>query len=317
MKKFLPLALLAALAALFFMTESQSWAATVAAKSRACPTAAFPDLSKSAGAGGNYAKPSISVSCTSSQLKVTSNGMISFAYDPKTPNGLSTQEWSWAVALNPVKAKSVTPINTVMGTIGFTVSGLPIYGPTEGPVPADSAFGDPVYNKLVDVCGGHTGYKSDYHHHAITMEQQCNLSKQTILGYALDGFPIYSTLGCLDTKCTKTAIMKSGYLKTGNPKTNTWSAYTYKKSTSNTVLDSCNGRKQPDGTYGYHATTGFPYLLGCLTGTAALTSGKAAEPMPPMGGQGPANGKPPVGGTPAGGPPPIDGPPPKGGPGNP
>jgi hypothetical protein len=204
-----------------------------------------------------------------------------------------------------------------MGTIGFTVSGLPIYGPTEGPVPADSAFGDPVYNKLVDVCGGHTGYKSDYHHHAITMEQQCNLSKQTILGYALDGFPIYSTLGCLDTKCTKTAIMKSGYLKTGNPKTNTWSAYTYKKSTSNTVLDSCNGRKQPDGTYGYHATTGFPYLLGCLTGTAALTSGKAAEPMPPMGGQGPADGKPPVGGPPAGGPPPKDGPPPKGGPGNP
>jgi hypothetical protein len=317
MKKFLPLALLAALAAFFFMTESQSWAATVAAKSKACPTAAFPDLSKSAGAGGNYAKPAISVTCTSSQLKVTSNGMISFAYDPKTPNGLSSQEWSWAVALNPVKAKSITPINTVMGTIGFTVSGLPIYGPTEGPVPADSAFGDPVYNKLVDVCGGHTGYKSDYHHHAITMEQQCNLSKQTILGYALDGFPIYSTLGCLDTKCTKTAIMKSGYLKTGNPKTNTWSAYTYKKSTSNTVLDSCNGRKQPDGTYGYHATTDFPYLIGCLTGTAALTSGKAAEPMPPMGGQGPADGKPPVGGPPAGGPPPKDGPPPKGGPGNP
>ena len=44
---------------------------------------------------------------------------------------------------------------------------------------------------------------------------------------------------------------------------------------------------------------------------SALTSGKAAEPMPPMGGQPPADGKPPVGGPPAGGPPPKDGPPPK------
>jgi hypothetical protein len=304
MKKFLPFALVASLLAFFLLTDTQSWAATVAANSKACPTSAFPDLSKSAGAGSNYAKPSISVTCSSTQLKVISNGMISFAYDPKTPNALAAQEWSWAVPLNPVKAKSVTSIKNAMGTLGFTVSGLPIYGPTEGPMPADSAYGDPVYNKLVDVCGGHTGYQSDYHHHEITMVQQCNLSKQTILGYALDGFPIYTTLGCLDSKCTKSAMMRSGYSKTGNPKTNSWSAYTYKKSTSNTVLDSCNGRKQPDGTYGYHATSNFPYLIGCFTGTASLNTGRAAEPMPPMGGQPPAGGPPPGGQPPAGGPPP-------------
>ena len=306
MKKFLPLALLAALAAFFFMSDSQSWAATVAAKSKACPTDVFPDLSKSAGAGGSYAKPAISVSCSSTQLKVTSNGMISFAFEPKTPNALSPQEWSWAVPLNPVKAKSVTTIKNVLGTLGFTVSGLPIYGPTEGPMPTAEAYGDPVYNKIMDTCGGHTGPSREYHHHAIFLAQQCNLSQQSILGYALDGFPIYTTLGCLDTKCTKTAMMKSGYLKTGDPKTNSWSAYTYKKSTSSTVLDSCNGRKQPDGTYGYHATTDFPYIIGCFTGTATLTKGRAAEPMPPMGGQ-----------PPAGGPPPMGGQPPKGASGNP
>ena len=309
--------------ALFLLTDTPSWAAIVAAKSKICPTAVFPDLSNSAGAGRDYAKPSISVSCSTTELKVISNGMISFAYDPKTPNGLAEQEWSWAVPLNPAKAKSVTTIKNVMGTLGFTISGLPIYGPTEGPVPPDSAFGDPVYNKLVDVCGGHTGYKSDYHHHSITMVQQCNLAKQTILGYALDGFPIYTTLGCLDKKCTKTANMKSGYIKTGNPKTNSWSAYAYKKSTSSTVLDSCNGRKQPDGTYGYHATTNFPYIIGCFTGTAALTTGRAAEPMPPMGGEPPVGQQPPAGGPPpadgkqppAGGPPPADGKqPPAGGP---
>ena len=306
MKKFLPLALLAAFAAFIFMTESQSWAATVAAKSKVCPTAAFPDLSKSSGAGDNYAKPLLSVSCSSTQLKVTSNGMISFAFEPKTPNALSPQEWSWAVPLNPVKAKSVTTIKNVLGTLGFTVSGLPIYGPTEGPMPASQAFGDPVYNKIMDTCGGHTGPGREYHHHAIFLVQQCNLSQQSILGYALDGFPIYTTLGCLDSKCKKTAMMKSGYLKTGNPETNSWSAYTYKKSTSNTTLDSCNGRKQPDGTYGYHATTDFPYIIGCFTGAAALATGRAGEPMPPMGGP-----------PPFGGPPPMGGPPPRGAPGNP
>jgi len=111
--------------------------------------------------------------------------------------------------------------------------------------------------------------------------------------------------------------MKSGYLKTGNPKTNSWSAYTYKKSTSSTVLDSCNGRTQPDGTYGYHVTADFPYIIGCFTGTAVIPTGRAAEPMPPMGGEPPGGAQPspgaqpPAGGLPPkGGPPPKDGPPP-------
>ena len=298
MKKILPLALVASLVAFFVLTDSQSWAETVAAKSKVCPTAAFPDLSQSVGAGAGYAKPSISVSCSSTELKVVSNGMISFPFEQKTPNALAAQEWNWSVPLNPVKAKSVTSIKNVLGTLGFTVSGLPIYGPTEGPQPTAEAFGDPVYNKIMDTCGGHTGPSREYHHHAIFLVQQCNLSKQVILGYALDGFPIYTTLGCLDKKCTKTALMKSGYAKTGNPKTNSWSAYTFKVSKSSNVLDACNGRTQPDGTYGYHATTDFPYLIGCFTGTATIPTGRASEPMPPMGGQQPPMGgqQPPMGG---------------------
>ena len=95
--------------------------------------------------------------------------------------------------------------------------------------------------------------------------------------------------------------MQSGYLKTGDPTTNTWDAYTYKKSKSSNVLDSCNGRTQPDGTYGYHATTNFPYIIGCFAGTATLPKGRAGGPMPPMGmdGQKPPMGmdgqKPPMG----------------------
>ncbi len=292
MKKTIPLAMIALLLSFLFMSGNQSWAATAAAKSKLCPTSAFPDLSKSAGAGAGYNKPSISVSCSKSELQVSSNGMISFAFERKTPNALSEQRYNWSVPLNPVKAASATSIRNVLGTLGFTVSGLPIYGPTEGQQPAAQAFGDPVYNKILDTCGGHTGPGREYHHHAITLESACNLSKQSILGYALDGFPIYTSLGCVDKKCRKSAVMKSGYVKSGDPTTNTWDAYTYTSSKSTTVLDSCNGRTQPDGTYGYHVTTDFPYIIGCFSGTATLAKGRAGEPMPPMGGP----GKPPMGG---------------------
>jgi len=300
MKRTLPIILIASLVGFFVFTDSQSWAETVATKSKVCPVTSFPDLSQSVGAGAGYAKPALSVACSKTELKVTSNGMISFAFEPKTPNALSTQEWSWSVPLNPVKASATTTIRNVLGTLGFTVSGLPIYGPTEGPQPPAQAFGDPVYNKIMDTCGGHTGPAREYHHHAITLAQQCNLSKQKILGYALDGFPIYTTLGCLNTKCTKSALMKSGYVKTGDPTTNSWDAYTYKTSKATGVLDACNGRTQPDGTYGYHVTTGFPYIIGCFAGTATLPKGRAGGPMPPMGGPGqPMDGQaPPMGGPP-------------------
>ena len=213
-----------------------------------CPTSVFPNLSGKAGAGAGYAKPSVKVSCSSSRLKVSSNGMPSYTYVAKTPNGLAAQSWSWSVPLSPKVAVSTTSIDGRMGTLGFTTTGLPFYGPEEGPVPPDEAHGDP---------------------------------KQTIVGYAIDGFPIYAGSACMNKACTKKSTLKSGYVKTGNPKKNSWDAYTYRAGGS-TTLDKCNGRTQPDGTYGYHATSTFPYIIGCFRGTAVTQSGRAAGPMPPM-----------------------------------
>ena len=246
-----------------------------------CPTSVFPNLSSKAGAGAGYAKPSVKVSCSSSRLKVSSNGMPSYTYVAKTPNGLAAQSWSWSVPLSPKVAVSTTSIDGRMGTLGFTTTGLPFYGPEEGPVPPDEAHGDPVYNGVVDSCYGHTGYNADYHNHAVRWTSACGFTKQTIVGYAIDGFPIYAGSACMNKACTKKSTLKSGYVKTGNPKTNAWDAYTYRAGGS-TTLDKCNGRTQPDGTYGYHATSTFPYIIGCFRGTAVTQSGRAAGPMPPM-----------------------------------
>ena len=97
--------------------------------------------------------------------------------------------------------------------------------------------------------------------------------------------------------------MTSGYIQTGDPQKNVWNAYSFKASTSTTVLDECNGRIQPDGTYGYHATLTFPYIVGCLKGTPKTQTGAAAAPMPAMGGNNQQPPPPPggVGGPPPGG----------------
>ena len=281
-----------------------------------CPTAKFLDLSKSKGAGAGYAKPSSKVTCTTSEVVVTTNNMISFPFINKTPHTLAPQNLVVKFPRDPKVAATPTKIVNQLGTMGITVSGLLFYGATEGPVPTESAWGDPYYNKMLDTCGGHAGPQNEYHYHVLLTIALCNLKNTGIIAYAIDGFPVYGPTGCLDVKCTKKALMTSGYLQTGDPQKNVWNAYSFKASTSKTVLDECNGRIQPDGTYGYHATLTFPYIVGCLKGTPKTQSGAAAAPMPAMGGN---NQQPPPGGNDQKPPPPPggNGKPPPGGSGKP
>ncbi len=254
-----------------------------------CPTAVFPDLSAVAGPGGDYAMPVVTVECVDGEVVVTSNGMPGYEFVEMTPNGLQEQTWEWRVPLRPEVADQPNSIVDVLGPLGFTTTGLPIYGPTEGPMPEREAYGDPVYNGLLDGCGGHTGFDADYHNHALNAVAACNLDSSYIIGYALDGFPIYNSVGCLDSECSETAVFVSGYDMTGDPTSYSWKAYTYDANGKSNVLDECNGRIGPDGTYRYHATAAFPYVIGCLRGTATTQTGNAAAPMPPMGGP-PPNG---------------------------
>jgi hypothetical protein len=242
--------------------------------------------------------------------------MISFPFINKTPHTLAPQNLVVKFPRDPKVATAPTKIVNQLGTMGITVSGLLFYGATEGPVPTESAWGDPYYNKMLDTCGGHAGPQNEYHYHVLLTIALCNLKNTGIIAYAIDGFPVYGPTGCLNVKCTKKALMTSGYLQTGDPQKNVWNAYSFRASTSKTVLDECNGRIQPDGTYGYHATLTFPYIVGCLKGTPQTQSGAAAAPMPAMGGN---NQQPPPGGNGQKQPPPPggNGKPPPGGSGAP
>jgi oligopeptidase B len=110
---------------------------------------------------------------------------------------------------------------------------------------------------------GHTGPAGEYHYHEIIATRACHLSSN-IIGYAFDGFPIYSNPG---------NVYKSGYEETGTPTTNSWDAYTHVGGSTDTI-DRCNGITV-DGQYRYYVTSTFPYILGCYAGTPEAQAGGA------------------------------------------
>lgn len=72
-------------------------------------------------------------------------------------------------------------------------------------------------------------------------------------------------------------------MQTGDPTTYAWDAYAYQESDADNVLDQCNGRVQADGTYGYHATATFPYMIGCYHGEVNAGAGQDTGGPPDTG----------------------------------
>ncbi|MFT3763952.1 MAG: YHYH protein [Minicystis sp.] len=246
-----------------------------------CPQAAsMLDVSKAPGAGASYPKPTLSAQCTATTFVVTSNDIPPYTFVQTTPNPLQASNKTYEIPRNPVVAAQKTDL-PLLGVAGFAVNGLPFFGPNEAAQPAEEAYGDPVYNGLMDPCLGHTS-PQEYHYHS--MLEKCLIpaglvdkpwmnddpaagEASPIIGWALDGFPIYGPRECADAACTSVVVMESGYAKTGDPKTYAWKAYTWQSHAEPTYLDACNGHTGPKGDYHYHATSGFPYIIGCYQGT--------------------------------------------------
>ncbi len=234
-----------------------------------CPDEHFLDVSDVPGAGAGYPAPQLAITCTEDTVVVESNGIPHYPFSATTPNDLAAQDHVWEIPRYPEVAAAPTDI-PLLGTAGFAVNGLPFYGPNEGAFP--DPYGDPVYNDIMDVCLGHTAQAGDYHYHAMLVE--CLSAgvapgePSPILGFALDGFPIYGPMECADEGCTALTEMKSGWVQTGDPTTYAWDNYAYQPSVDPAVMDPCNGHVGPGGDYHYHATSSFPYILGCYAGTA-------------------------------------------------
>lgn len=219
-------------------------------------------------ANSAYPAPQVEASCTETELLVKSNGIIGYPFVQITPNDLQAQSYNWKIPLTPKPLE--TPVDVaLLGTIGVSVNGIPLFGPNEAERP--DPYGDPIYNAIVDECLGHTAMRGTYHYHALV--EACIVARASaadepspIIGYAFDGYAIYGSKGCKDAACAEVVTFKSGWKQTGDPSTYAWDNHAFEEDDDELTLDKCNGHTGPKGDYHYHATATFPYILGCHHG---------------------------------------------------
>ena len=302
-----------------------------------CPQADhFLDVAQAPGPSENGLMPELSVECTETEVRVTTNDIPHYTFLALTPNALVENRVTHVFPRYPEVAAQPSRINEgfpQLGSAGVTNTGLSLNAASEGPNP--DPYGDPIAAGILDPCGGHTGM--DYHNHTII--EKCFTAgglvaepwnnpdpdasqPSPVLGYALDGFPVYGNRGCADEACTRLIAFKSSWEmqepmagtlgcqdnsqcnnaaacddndprnNAGNdchvcaltvvdgvetnaciPKDYSWDTNAYVAKEGETYLDECNGRVQPDGSYGYHITDTFPYWAGCFSGTATNARG--------------------------------------------
>lgn len=154
----------------------------------------------------------------------------------RNPNGISEQNVSYTLPLNPIFTAS--PFCVPMGAIGVALNGVAIYNAL------DDAGEDAVAHEVQDTCNGHPQKVGEYHYHGPSDCIEGATRSDTLIGYALDGFGIYSKFDAEGNRYT------------------------------NEDLDECHGMTSSvlwngkvQDVYHYVMTEEYPYTLGCFKGT--------------------------------------------------
>ena len=148
----------------------------------------------------------------------------------KNPNMIGVLNYTFKIPVNPVKASSSAA--TPLGAIGVALNGVPFFNQYAGP-------SQPLTNEITsfDQSWGHPAPGGRYHYHVEPLHlTQVKASKSSLLGFLLDGFPVYGP-------------EENGALVT------------------NAMLDAYHGHTHatadyPNGIYHYHITNSDPYLNG-------------------------------------------------------
>jgi hypothetical protein len=165
-----------------------------------------------------------------------------FQYD-RNPNAIAPQNVLLTMPEEPVAA--ARPACVPMGMIGVALNGVAIYNAL------DAAGRDAVAHEVQDLCSGHPQMRGEYHYHGPSPCLPDQTGNEVLIGYALDGFGIYSTYDANGRELT------------------------------NADLDAChgrvsevdwNGRRQ--SVYHYVLTREYPYTIGCFIGTPARLNGR-------------------------------------------
>jgi hypothetical protein len=162
-----------------------------------------------------------------------------YAYD-RNPNTIKGQTLTYALPATP--AYNATP-NCMGGEVGIVLTGVALFNAF------DAGGRDAGAWEVQDNCSGHPQKEGEYHYHTLS---SCikDISVKTVIGYALDGFPI-----------TGPTVAPNNVLTTSD-------------------LDECHGitsdyTVEGKTVTGYHyvMTQDFPYSASCFRGTAIKPPG--------------------------------------------
>ncbi len=103
----------------------------------------------------------------------------------KNPNGITEKTYSFKIPINPKEAS--IKLATPLGPIGVSLNGVPFFNQYAGP-------NQPLTNEVVsfDQYWGHPAGGGSYHYHVEPIYlTNVKASKSALLGFLLDGFPVY------------------------------------------------------------------------------------------------------------------------------
>lgn len=147
----------------------------------------------------------------------------------KNPNHIGTKSYTFRIPANPAvnSAHEATPL----GPIGVALNGVPLYNQYAGP-------GTPLTNEVnsFDQYNGHPDQSSSYHYHAEPLYITLAKTKSGLIGFLLDGFPVYGPLENGKTLVSADLDIYHGH-------TGVTADY-------------------PNGIYHYHVTADAPYING-------------------------------------------------------
>lgn len=145
------------------------------------------------------------------------------------PNRIASQNLTFKITLHPAinNIHEATPL----GPIGISINGVPLYNQYAGPA-------QPLTNEInsFDQSNGHPQMTGQYHYHVEPLYITSVKGKDALIGFLLDGFPIY---GPLENAATLTSADLDEY----HGHTGITADY-------------------PAGIYHYHITADVPYING-------------------------------------------------------
>jgi hypothetical protein len=163
-----------------------------------------------------------------------------YAYD-RNPNKIAAQNLTYSIAAKPSQLASPACMG---GEVGVMTTGVALFNGF------DAGGRDAGAWEIQDSCSGHPQVSSEYHYHTLS---SCikNADVKTVIGYALDGYPI-----------TGPKVGENNILTTDD-------------------LDECHGITSQitlDGklvmTYHYVMTQDFPYSASCFRAAASQPPGQ-------------------------------------------